>query len=322
MNAFVTGGTGFVGRATVEALRARGDDVVALARSAAKASALQDLGARIVDGDLSSREALARAMTGCDAVLHIAGSYKVGIPASERPAMYAANVTGTETTLDAAIDAGVPRIVYTSTVNVFGNTRGRVVDETFERSLADGFLSYYDETKYLAHRAATDRIAKDAPIVIVQPGGVYGPGDHSAVGTTLDQLRTGKLRAKSFPELGLTFVHVDDVADGLLLALDGGRIGESYVLGGQITTLGEVIDEAAAILGRKPPRVTFPEWMIRASVPFAPIVTRATGQPPNLRELISAADGVTYWATDAKARAELRYAPRDLATGLRQTLVP
>ena len=320
MKVFVTGGTGFIGRATVEALRARGDAVAALARSASNAAGLQDLGAEIVEGDLSSRDALGRAMEGCDAVLHIAGTYKVGIPASERPAMYAANVTGTETTLDAATDARVPRIVYVSTVNVFGNTRGRVVDETFERNLADGFVSYYDETKYLAHRAATDRIAKGAPIVIVQPGGVYGPGDHSAVGTTLDQLRTGKLRAKSFPELGLTFVHVDDVAQGILSALDRGRLGESYVLGGEITTLGEVIDEAAEILGRKPPRITFPAWMIRASVPLAPIVTRATGQPPNLRELISAADGVTYWATDAKARAELGYAPRDLATGLRQTL--
>jgi nucleoside-diphosphate-sugar epimerase len=320
MRAFVTGGTGFVGLATVRALRARGDDVVVLVRSPSKATALRDLGVTLVEGDMSSKDALRAAMAGCDAVLHIAGSYKIGIPPSERPAMFDANVRGTEATLDAAIDAGVPRIVYVSTVNVFGNTKGSVVDETYRRDPAEGYLTYYDETKFLAHRMAEERIAKGAPIVIVQPGGVYGPGDHSQVGSTIEQVRTGKLRARSFPGIGLTFVHVDDVASGILLALDRGRVGESYVLGGQITTLGDVIDRTAAIAGTKAPRMTIPSWMTRVAIPFAPVVTKAMGLPPNLRELISSADGVTYWGSDAKARTELGYAPRDLDTGLRQTL--
>ena len=144
----------------------------------------------------------------------------------------------------------------------------------------------------------------------------------SEIGSTIEQVRTGKLRARSFPGLGLTFVHVDDVAAGILLALDRGRLGESYVLGGQVTTLGEVIDATATIAGRAAPRMTIPPAIIRASIPLAPLVTRAMGLPPNLRELISASDGVTYWASDAKARGELGYAPRDLETGLRQTLGP
>jgi nucleoside-diphosphate-sugar epimerase len=110
------------------------------------------------------------------------------------------------------------------------------------------------------------------------------------------------------------------VASGILLALDRGRIGESYVLGGQVTTLGDVIDRTAAIAGTKAPRMTIPSWMTRAAIPIAPLVTKAMGLPPNLRELISSADGVTYWGSDAKARSELGYAPRDLDTGLRQTL--
>jgi dihydroflavonol-4-reductase len=139
---FVTGGTGFVGLATVRALRARGDDAVALVRSPSKANALRDLGVTLVEGDLSSKDPIRAAMDGCDAVLHIAGSYKIGIPASERPAMFEANVRGTETTLDAAADAGVPRTVYVSTVNVFGNTKGKVVDETYRRDPAEGYLTY------------------------------------------------------------------------------------------------------------------------------------------------------------------------------------
>jgi nucleoside-diphosphate-sugar epimerase len=320
MRAFVTGGTGFVGSKTIEALRRRGDEVVALVRSPSTAEALADLGVALIEGDLSMTDAMRGAMVGCDAVLHIAGTYRLGIPASERPAMFDANVRGTETTLDAALAAGVPRIVHVSTVNVFGNTKGAVVDETYERDPADGYLSYYDETKVLAHRAAQARIAAGGPIVIVQPGGVYGPGDHSEVGSTIEQVRTGTLRARTFPGLGLSFVYVDDVADGILLAVDQGRLGQSYVLGGQITTLGEVIDLTAAITGREAPRITIPSIMVRASVPLAQLVTRAMGLPPNLWELISSADGVTYWASDAKARRELGYSPRDLRTGLRQTV--
>ncbi len=319
MRAFVTGGTGFIGQAVVKRLLDRGDRVVALVRSPEKATALERLGADLATGDLADATALRRAVYGADAVLHVAGVYRVGIPASERPAMFDANVRGTERVLDAAMAERVPRILYVSTVNVFGNTRGKIVDESFRRDEAAGFLSYYDETKYRAHLVAEDRIANGAPIVIAQPGGVYGPGDHSEIGTQLDQLRAGTYRVRSFPQLGFNFVHVDDVADGILLALDRGGIGESYVLGGEITTLGAVIDAAARILDRKAPTLTFPRWMIRASIPFAPIVTRAMGMPPNLSELIRAADGVTYWATDAKARTELGYAPRDVMTGLRQT---
>src|SRR5439155_14558601 len=138
---------------------------------------------------------------GCAAVYHCAGVYRVGIPATERRAMYEANVTGTERVLDAAAEAWADRIVYVSTVNVFGNTRGRVVDETYRRAGND-FLSYYDETKFLAHQAALDRIGRGAPIVIVQPGGVYGRGDHSEIGRGIDQMREGKLRLMTLPELG------------------------------------------------------------------------------------------------------------------------
>jgi dihydroflavonol-4-reductase len=320
VRAFVTGATGFIGGQVTRRLRARGDEVVALVRSPEKAGALKELGCELVEGDLASEEAIRRGVAGCDSVFHMGAVYKVGIPAKEREPMYDSNVRGTERVLDAAIDAGARRIVYVSTVNVFGNTRGEVVDEGYRRDESDGFLSCYDETKYRSHQVALDRIAKGAPVVIVQPGGVYGPGDHSEIGNMVDQTRTGKLRMKAFPELGFNLVHVDDVADGILLAHDKGQVGESYVLGGQLSTMGDLIDKVAELSGRNAPRLTLPPTLAKLSAPLGPLVGPAMGFPPNLGEAIKAAHGVTYYAKDDKARRELGYSPRDLDTGLRQTL--
>jgi dihydroflavonol-4-reductase len=288
MKAFVSGATGFLGGRLTKALRDRGDEVVPLDRTTTP---------------LSDRAALARAMAGCDAVFHLAAVYKVGIPRSERDAMYETNVLGTKNVLDAAAD--VPRVVYVSTVNVFGNTHGVVVDETYERDLADGFLSAYDWTKYEAHQVARGR----DNVVIAMPSAIYGPGDHSELGAQLDQARRGKLRFKALADVGVNVVHVDDVAAGLLLVHDRGRAGESYVLGGEITTLSELIDRVAP----KPVRLTMPTPLLKAAIPFGPLIGKVMGTGPNLRELISASAGVTYWATDEKARRELGYAPRPFA---------
>jgi dihydroflavonol-4-reductase len=320
MRAFVTGATGFIGGHVARKLRERGDEVVALVRSPDKAGQLRELGCELVEGDLSDEGAIRRGVEGCDSVFHVAAVYKIGVPKSEHEAIEEINVRGAERVFDAAIEAGAKRIVYVSTVGVFGNTRGQVVDESYNRDESEGFLSVYDETKYRSHQAARERIDKGAPIVIVQPGGVYGPGDHSEVGNMIDQTRTGKLKMKFFPELGLNFVHVDDVAAGILLAYDNGRIGESYVLGGQMGTMGELVDKVAELSDRKPPRMSVPTGLVKASAPLGPIVGPAMGFPPNFKELIRSSDGVTWFATDDKARRELGYAPRDLDTGLRQTL--
>jgi nucleoside-diphosphate-sugar epimerase len=316
VRAFVTGGTGFVGRRLVAKLVGRGEEVVALVRSPERAG-LPD--AELVQGDLSDREALARGMAGCDSVFHLAADYRLGIRRSERAGMWETNVTGTENVLDTAGDVGVGRIVYVSTVNAFGNTRGRVVDEGYERPPND-YISTYDETKTLAHGAARDRIAAGAPIMIAQPGVIYGPGDHSVVGGQIARAATGKLHYVSFPELGMNTVFVDDVVDGLLLVHDRGRVGEAYVLGGEVTTMRTLIETTAAVAGRRAPRLTMPTWLMRPLVPFGPLVGRLMGTPPNLGELISASDGVTYWATDEKARRELGYAPRGLREGLGLTV--
>ena len=320
MKAFVTGATGFIGGHVARKLRERGDEVVALVRSPAKATRLRDLGCRLLEGDLSAEGAIRRGVEGCDSAFHVGAVYKVGIPKSEREPMWDANVRGTERVLDAAHDAGVGRIVYVSTVNVFGNTHGQVVDERYTRDLSEGFQSCYDETKYRAHEVAEDRIAKGYPIVMVQPGGVYGPDDHSELGNMIDQAATGKLKLKMFPEAGYMLVHVEDVAEGVILAHDRGKVGESYVLSGEKLTMGEIVDRAARFAGRKPPRATMPAPLMQMSAPLGRVIGPVMGFPPNLGELIRVSKGVTYWARDDKAREDLGFRPRDFDTGLRQTL--
>jgi nucleoside-diphosphate-sugar epimerase len=324
MQAVVTGGTGFIGRAVVRDLRARGDEVIALVRKARTADALREGGCTVVEVDVAtaSVESLADAMRGADAVFHAAGSYRVGIPESEHAPMFAANVVATRSVLDGATAAGVARTIYVSTANIYGDTHGRVLDETARRPEPLSYVSYYDETKYLAHVAAEERIAAGAQILIAMPCMVYGPGDHSQVGGVIRQAMAGTLPFLSAPELGGSLVHVDDAAAGILLVHDRGRVGESYILGGEISTLREVVRRAAALAGRRPPRLTTPSWLLRAMASLGPLLGPVLGGEPNIGEMVRASDGVTYWASSEKARRELGYAPRDLDTGLRTLLEP
>jgi len=319
MKVFVTGGTGFIGGEVVRQLRARGDEVACLVRSPEKAAKLSALGCELVAGDLGDAAAIRGGMAGCDAVVHAAAMYEVGIPAKQHPAMWEANVAGTEHVLNAAREAGVAKLVYVSTVGIFGNTHRQVVDESYEHPGRE-FTSYYEETKLEAHRVAKRMIEDGLPGVIVQPGGVYGPDDTSQVADLLEQFFAGRLPLLPFPELGICLTHVEDIAGGILLALDKGRVGETYVLSGPVTTMRETVETVAAATGRKAPRYAMPTALMKALTPVGPLVGKLMGQPPNLRELISSADNVTFWASHEKASRELGYAPRGLEEGLRQTL--
>lgn len=311
MRAFVTGATGFVGGRLVARLRDRGDEVVALVRDPGKAGRLRGLGYQIVEGDLSSRTALAAAIEGSDAVFHVAAIYRNGVPRSKRDELFSTNVTGTENVLDAAVDAGVARLVYVSSNVAFGDTRGEVVDETYEPPEGQ-YVSLYHETKALAHRAAKARIERGAPIVIVQPGGVYGPGDHTDISGMLQRGVRGKLVVLPFGDVGLNWVFVEDVVEGILLAHDRGRLGESYVLGGEIGTLRGAVEKAFAAGGHRARIVPLPTWAVRLATPLGPLLGLGVS------DLVSASNGVTYWGRDDKARSELGYAPRDLESGLRE----
>jgi dihydroflavonol-4-reductase len=320
MRAFITGATGFIGGRVAARLRERGDDVVALVRSPEKAGGLEGVGCELVQGDLTDGDAMRRGLEGADACFHVAGDYRVGVTKADCQEMREANVEGTRRVLQAVHDAGVARTVYVSTVGVFGNTGREIVDESFRRDESTGFLSCYDETKYQAHLVAEEFIAKGDPVIIAMPGGVYGPGDHSAMGTLVDMASKGRMKLAPFGDLGITAAHVDDIAAGIVLAHDKGRPGEAYVLAGPAVTNLEIAGTVAELSGKKPPRGNLPPLIIRAAIPFGPLIGRLPGLQPNMREMIRAADGVTYWARADKAQRELDWKPRDLETGLRDTL--
>jgi dihydroflavonol-4-reductase len=309
MKVFVTGATGFVMGAVARGLRARGDTVVALVREPSRARQLTELGCELVAGDVVEPTAAIDTLRGCDALIHGAAIYEIGVSSQRRREMEATNVTGTRRMLDAAREAKTGRMVHVSTIAAFGNTRGAVVAEDYRPTTPP--TSAYEDTKRQAHDIAVKAAREGAPIVIVQPGQVYGPNDHSAVGANFRALAQGRLRYRAFEGLGLNFVHVDDLADGILRALDRGRAGESYILGGEITTLGEAYRAVADATGRTLPPVVIPSALLR----LARLI-------PSMREVVSSADGVTFWATDAKAHSELGTRPRDLAIGMRDTFGP
>lgn len=319
MRVFVTGGAGFIGEAVVRRLMARGDRVTAVVRDLDRAEGLAAMGVDLREGDLSRTASIVDAMRGTDAAIHLAGSYRVGIPASERPKMHDANVGATHRVLDAFATAGLDRLVDVSTLNVAGNTHGRIVDERYRRDLSEGFLSYYDETKFLAHRAVQERIGAGARIVIAQPGTTYGPRDHSAIGQQLQAAYDGALRYIAVGDLGISPVYVDDVASGIIAALDRGRIGEAYILGGQNMKLRDALQVAARLGGRTLPRLEIPDVFVRLGSRAPAALARAMGFPEDLGEVARSSIGVTFWGSSAKAATELGYVPRDLASGLRAT---
>jgi dihydroflavonol-4-reductase len=315
MKAFVTGGSGFIGQHVVQKLVARGDEVHALARTEKSATLLRQLGATVFMGDITDTASLRPAMQGCDVVFHIAAWYKLGAP--DWMNAEAINVGGTRRVLRLAYELGIPKIVYTSTVAVFGDTQGQLVDETYYKE--GPFLTEYDRTKWLAHyKVALPLIEKGAPIVIVLPGAVYGPGDTSFVAQLMRMFYRG-LPVLPGADLTVTYAHVADIAAGHLLAAEKGKVGESYILAGPAIPLNEMVDFWAHLIGRKPPSFRLAGRPLRK---FAPIMGTLSGVLP-LPSLFSeesvASLGVSYMARSDKARTELGWTTRPLQTGLLET---
>lgn len=315
MKAFVTGGSGFIGQRVVQKLVARGDEVHALARSEETANRLRQLGATVFSGDITDSASLRPAMAGCDVVFHIAAWYKLGAP--DWMNAEAINVGGTRRVLRLAHELGIPKIVYTSTVAVFGDTQGQLVDETYYKE--GPFLTEYDRTKWLAHyKVALPLIEKGAPIVIVMPGGVYGPGDTSFIAQLMRMFYRG-LPALPGSDLTVTYAHVDDVAQGHLLAADSGKVGESYILAGPAIPLNEMVDFWAHLIGRKPPSLRLAGRPLRKFAPVAGAVSSVLPLPSLFSEEAVGSLGASYMARSDKARTELGWTTRPLQTGLLET---
>src|SRR5258708_14519614 len=228
MKCFVTGGTGFVGGQVARELVADGHQVIALVRNPAKAKDLADLGVTLATGDVTDKASMRAPMTGVDGVFHIAGWYKIGV--RDKSDGQKINVEGTRNVLELMKEREIPKGVYTSTVAVFSDTHGQIPDETYRY---DGpHLSEYDRTKWLAHYEVADpMIEAGLPLVIVQPGLVYGPGDTSSLHMALVQYLQRKLPIMP-GRTAFCWAHVDDIARGHILAMEKGIAGRSYIIAG------------------------------------------------------------------------------------------
>ncbi len=256
MKALVTGASGFVGAAVARALLRAGWQVRALVRPTADRRNLVGLALECVPGDLADVASLEPALAGCEGLFHVAAEYRLWTTEPQR--LYQSNVDGTRNLLDAARRAGVRRLVYTSSVATLGlREDGSASDESDTAGLAD-MVGHYKRSKFLAEQWVLQAAQAGLPVVVVNPSTPVGPGDVKPTPTGRMVLDAASGRMPAYVDTGLNIVHVDDVAEGHLLAFHHGRVGERYILGGTDLSLRQILTIIAALVGRRPPRVRLP----------------------------------------------------------------
>lgn len=262
MRAFVTGGTGFIGANVVRALLARGFKVRALVRPNSDRRNLEGLDIELVQGDVRDFPSVKRAMQDCGLAFHVAALYSFWV--RPRRLIYEVNVDGTRNVLQAALELGIERVVYTSSVAALGlREDGRPADEDTPVN-PKHIIGDYKKSKYLAQEVALAYAKKGLPVVIVNPTFPVGPYDIKPTPTGQVIRDFLERRMPAYLETGMNVVAASDVAEGHLLAAEKGRIGEKYILGGENLTMRELLEALSRITGLPAPRVRLPYWPILA----------------------------------------------------------
>lgn len=318
MTVLVTGASGFLGSAVARRLLAAGYAVRVLVRENSPGANLEDLDVEIVIGDLRDAGSLARAVKGCAGLFHVAADYRLWVP--DEGAMLAINVEGTRTLMLAALDAGVERIVHTSSVAALGLSKDGPADEktpvTYEY-----VIGTYKKSKYLAEQEVLRLVKQQGlPAVIVNPSTPIGPRDIRPTPTGRVIVEAANGRIPAYVDTGLNVVHVDDAAEGHILAYEKGEIGEKYILGGENMPLADILAEVARLCDRKPPTIKLPH---AALYPVA-LVSEGWcrlrgGEPIATLDSIRMAKKRMYFSSN-KARAALAYAPRPAHKALRDAV--
>ncbi len=319
MTTLVTGATGFVGSAVARALLDRGHRVRALVRAGGDRRNVEGLELELVEGDLDDADSLERAVAGCRHLFHVAADYRLWVPDPQR--MHARNVEGTRKLMQAAQRAGVERIVYTSSVAVLGLLPGgEPADEDTPSSLGD-MIGAYKRSKFQAEEVVRELVRTDGlPAVVVNPSAPIGPRDVKPTPTGRMVLDAATGRMPAYVDTGLNVVHVDDVAEGHLLALERGAVGARYVLGGENMSLREILEEVARIAGRRAPRVRLSPGVLEpVAHVFEAWARRFGGEPRVTLDALRMARKRMYFKSD-KARRELGYAPRAAELALRDAV--
>jgi len=311
----VTGGTGFIGSAVVRALLDLRANIRVLARPTSDRRNLAGLPVEFVTGDLGDAPSLGPALDGCTGLFHVAADYRLWVPDPE--VMYRANVDGTRALMQAALDAGVRRIVYTSSVAVLGlHDDGQPADETTKATLEE-MIGPYKRSKFLAEAEVRRLVAEcHLPAVIVNPSTPVGPRDAKPTPTGRMIVEAASGHMPAFVDTGLNLVHVDDVALGHIAAFERGRVGERYILGGENLTLAEMLGTIAELTGRRKPWLQVPRAAIYPVAFAAEATARIMGGEPFVT-----VDGLRLakkkmFFSSAKAMRELGYRPRPVRQAL------
>jgi dihydroflavonol-4-reductase len=307
----VTGATGFIGSAVTRTLLARGLEVVALVEPQADAANLEGLDVKQLVGDIRSTDSVRQAMSGCRAVLHVAALYRFW--ARDPSSFYAINVVGTRNVLTAAAEADVERLVYTSTVGTLGLEHVTGSGTADERSFPDVRHLYgsYKRSKYVAEHEVLRAAAEGLPVSLVLPTFPLGPGDRAPTPTGQLVLDFLNGRIPGYVDTVLNVAHVDDVAEGHVLALECGRTGRSYILGGENLTLAQLLGELATITGLPRPRIKVPRALSLAVAAVSETVEGTLLHRHPSIPLEAARMSTSRMAFDtSRACAELGYAPR------------
>ena len=315
MTTLLTGATGFVGSAVARALAVRGHTLRLLTRPGSDRRNLAGLDAEVVTGDLTDPASLARAARGCRYVLHVAADYRFWVP--DPDAMLRANVDGAVAMIRAAADAGAERIVHCSSVAALGQIGdGTPADEDTPAKPAD-FVGIYKRSKYLAEQAVLDLVRRDGlPVVVVNPSSPVGPRDIKPTPTGKMILDAAAGRVPAYIDTGLNVVHVDDVAEGHVLALERGRVGQRYILGGENLPLKDILALVCDVANRKPPSIRLPEAVLWPAAFAMEQLAKVTGIVPMMtRDHLKMARKKMYFSS-AKAVAELGYRPRPVRSAM------
>ena len=309
MTALVTGASGFVGSAVVRALLDRGETVRAFVRPSSDRRNFEDLKVGVEVGDLRDRASLDRAVRGCDTVFHVAADYRLWVPHPVE--MFSANVDGTRNVMEAAGNAGVRRIVYTSSVATLGLPQGDAPANEQTPVRAGDIISPYKQSKYAAEALVKRMVAEQGlPAVIVHPSTPIGPRDVKPTPTGKIVVEAAKGRMPAFVDTGLNVVHVDDVAAGHLLAMDRGTIGGQYILGAENLTLAEILGTVAEIVNGQAPRWRLPHDVVMPIAFLAELWARLTGREPFVtRDGVRLARKRMFFSSD-HAIQSLGYKPR------------
>ncbi|HEU4341744.1 MAG TPA: hopanoid-associated sugar epimerase [Candidatus Binatia bacterium] len=320
MTTLLTGATGFVGSAVLRCLVQAGHNVRVLVRPTSDRRNLSGLECEIVTGDLADPDSLKRAVRGCEALFHAAADYRLWVP--DREQMNRFNVQGTVDLIQAAVAAGVSRIVYTSSVATLRlRDDGFPADEESHAELFD-ITGTYKQSKFLAEREVKRLVADaGAPVVIVKPAAPFGPGDVKPTPTGRVVVEAASGRMPAYVNTGLSVVHVDDVATGHLLSYEKGEVGESYILGGENRTLQWILETVAELTGQRPPRIRLPHWCVTPMAYISEGVTRfrGSGEPMITVDGVRMARKLMYFSIE-KARRELGYSARPAIEALRDEI--